>query len=635
MKHGLMRGFGFVAVALLAISAGLATADAVGPYYAPLSFAAGWAQAAQPQVTVNSKIVIPVENFAQSTGQQDSPSVKGGVSIRSTSGQLSQLLRGAVSTSSLLPGIPIKGQLSSGGSGQKTVSSNTQVNDPALDYIATFTSPPLPHPVPPFEVAIESETSIVSMGQDIVVGYNNLAGIEIAFFPGFGFAYTQLMVSGYSVSHDGGKTWRSGFIPPVSPDAPITGGDPGLTADRNGNIFYGSSGFDAIGLHFAITISKSTDMGDTFAPGVIAAVDDGLDKPWIASGPDPNTPSRDNIYVTWTSFKAASSELWLSRSIDGGATWTTKQLFAPVDDGINTAFIQFSNPVVDATTGRLYVPFLHFSYLDSDNVRVLVSDDGGETFHLLAFNIAGAVDTFAFPNVIPGAVNDCGVFGGFRNVLHQGPAIAGRFGLSRWTQATRLIAQPAAAADRGRLVFAINSSTSPFFGDPSAGSVIRVVLSPDAGASWATPFVIAPSTSDDPQHVLPALALGQNGNRVWVGYYVQQSDERLRTDLATLHINGNQLALDQITPLSNTTFDLTPSDITLASGATDNFARVWVECYDVGEYMSVQARVRGQSSTDDVVAAWGDNRNPWTGPPDSVAPYTHAKPDVFFGAVGN
>jgi hypothetical protein len=51
--------------------------------------------------------------------------------------------------------------------------------------------------------------------------------------------------------------------------------------------------------------------------------------------------------------------------------------------------------------------------------------------------------------------------------------------------------------------------------------------------------------------------------------------------------------------------------------------------------MSVAARVRGQGSTDGVVAAWGDNRNTWTGPPGSAAPYTHAQPDVFFGRVGN
>lgn len=34
MKHGLMHAFGFVTATLLALGAGSATADSVGPYYA-------------------------------------------------------------------------------------------------------------------------------------------------------------------------------------------------------------------------------------------------------------------------------------------------------------------------------------------------------------------------------------------------------------------------------------------------------------------------------------------------------------------------------------------------------------------------------------------------------------------------
>ena len=595
--------------------------------------ALGVTHVAQAQVKVGGKIVIPAEDFAQFADDEDSLSVKGGIGLRSSGGQVAQSIRGAVPVSSLpVSGVPVSGQQSPGNSGHRTVGPSVQVNNPALDHITTF--PPTQVVTRPFEFATQSETSIVSMGQDIVVGYNSSAGAIVEFFPGFGLFFTQLLFDGYSTSHDGGQTWVSGFVPPVSPDAPFTFGDPSLAADRNGNIYYASLGTDAQGIHNTLIVSKSSDLGNTFAPATVVVVDDGSDKEWIAIGPDPKTPSRDNIYITWTSFTDISSELHLARSTDGGVTWTNQTLFAPVDDGINSGFIQFSNPVVDAGSGRLYVPFLHFSDVDADNVRVLVSDDGGVTFRFLAFNIAGAVDAFAFPNVQPGVINDCGSGGGFRNSLHQGAATTGRFGFPRYLLSTRLIEQPAAAADRGRFVFAINSSTSPFFGDPSAGSVIRVVLSPDGGASWAAPATIA-STSGDPQHVHPSLALGQNGNRVWVGYYVQQADEKLRTDLATFHIDGNKLRLDQITGLSNMTFDLTPSNITRTAATTSNFDRTIVACYDIGEYMSVAARVRGGSSTDGVVAAWGDNRNTWTGPPDSAAPYTHAQPDVFFGRVGN
>jgi len=141
--------------------------------------------------------------------------------------------------------------------------------------------------------------------------------------------------------------------------------------------------------------------------------------------------------------------------------------------------------------------------------------------------------------------------------------------------------------------------------------------------------------------VHPALTLTQNGNRVWIAYYVQQLDEKLRTDLALLHIDGNQLRLDQTTGLSNTAFDLAPTNITLSPtqttmspAQTTNYDRTFVACYGIGEYMSVTGDQRGDSSTDGVVSAWGDNRNKWTGPVGSPAPYTHAQADVFFGRVG-
>jgi hypothetical protein len=135
--------------------------------------------------------------------------------------------------------------------------------------------------------------------------------------------------------------------------------------------------------------------------------------------------------------------------------------------------------------------------------------------------------------------------------------------------------------------------------------------------------------------VHPALTLTRNGNRVWIAYYVQQLNEKLRTDLALLYIDGKQLRLDQITGLSNTTFDLTLSkhhaDSDRKRPISSKFS---LRGCDIGEYMSATGHQRGGSSTDGVVSAWGDNRNTWTGSVGSVVPYTHAQADVFFGRVG-
>jgi hypothetical protein len=584
------------------------------------------------QTPVNGILAIPIDDGPAFDAGEADATIKG--NLRSPGGQLMAAFQDAVQSGNLPqgPGLgPISLESGGGGRGGGDLL-NFQVNDAALDHIVTFD--PTVIVTRPFEFSTESETSLVARGRHVVVGYNSSAGAEVQFFPGFGLAFTRLQFSGFSTSHDGGRTWTSGFVPPADPASPFTFGDPALAMDRHANVFYASLGTDKDG-NTGLIINESTDHGDNWGAAGVVVIDAGADKEWLAIGPDPTNGSRDNVYVTWTSFKAnekgqtIGSELWLARSIDGGVTFESKALFAPVDDGNNSAFIQFSNPVVDRSTGRLYVPFLHFTNLDADNVRVLVSDDGGVTFRFLAFDVPGALDAFAFPNVTPGLLNDCRG-GGIRNALVQGTPTAGRAGFPQFAQATRLVSQPSAAAANGRFAFAMNSNESRFFGDSSKGSSIRVVLSRDGGRTWAAPATIAPSTAADPQHVHPALSMSDDGSSGHVGFYVQQANEQLRVDAASLRFGGNGVRLAGIAPLGTKSFDLTPSNVTRTPTATTNYDRTVVSCYDIGEYMSVKGDSDGNT-----LGAWGDNRNTWTSPADSPAAGTHQQPDVFFGLLGN
>ena len=589
---------------------------------------------AQAQTRVNGVLAIPADDAAFDGEDDGDATVKG--NVRSAGGQMAHKLQRAVQSGLVpLPFSRVRGQQHEGDH-EGDVALNVQVNDPALDHVVTFD--PAVVVTRPFEFSTQSETSVVTNGRHIVVGYNSSAGAVVEFFPGFGLFFTQLLFTAFSTSHDGGHTWTSGFVPPVSSDSPFTFGDPSLAMDRRGNIYYASLGTDAAG-NGALIVNKSADNGSTFGTASVVVLDEGSDKEWLAIGPDPKVRGRDNLYVTWTSFTDTGSELHLATSIDGGQTWSTKLLFAPADDGVNSAFIQFSNPVVDTSSGRLYIPFLHFSDTDADNVRVLVSDDGGRHFRFLAFNAPGAVDAFAYPNVTPGVLNDCGT-GGIRNSLHQGPSVGpGRnIGIPnfRYIQATRLITQPTTAVSRGRLLIALNSSTSPFFDDVRAGSEIKVLFSNDGGNSWAAPLRVAASTAADPNHVHPAISLSQDGSTAYVGYYAQQANEQLRADMATLSIGSKKVRLAGTTGLSDTPFDLTPSNIPRPTPTnpfeTTNYDRAIAHCYDIGEYMSVAAG--GDEDDGGPLAAWGDNRNTWTGPPGSAAPYSHAQPDVFFGRIG-
>jgi hypothetical protein len=590
------------------------------------------------QSPVNGILAIPVDDGAAFDAGEADATIKG--NVRSPGGQLLAAFDEAVRSGNLPQG-PGLGPVSmkSGGSGSGGGDLlNFQVNDAALDHITAFR--PEDIVTRPFEFSTQSETSLVAKGRHVVVGYNSSAGAVVELFPQ-GLFFTQLQFSGFSTSHDGGRTWTSGFVPPADPASPFTFGDPSLALDRHGNVFYASLGTDAQG-RTGLILNESTDHGDTWSAATVVVIDSGADKEWLAVGPDPTDGSRDNVYVTWTSFKTSPSrsELWLARSVDGGSTFETRALFAPVDDGINSGFIQFSNPVVDRSTGRLYVPFLHFSNSDADNVRVLVSDDGGATFRFLAFDVPGAVDAFAFPNVTPGLLNDCRG-GGIRNALVQGADTGlGRkildasgnvvFQFPEFAQATRLVSQPSAAAASGGFAFAMNTNGSPFFGDDSQGSSIRVVLSRDGGNTWST-ATIAASTAADPQHVHPALSLADNGSSGDVAFYVQQADGKLRVDAASLRFGGSGIRLAGVGPLSTTRggFDLTPSNVPRTPTATTNYDRTVVSCYDIGEYMSVKGDQEGNT-----LAAWGDNRNSWTSPADSPAAGTHQQPDVFFGLVG-
>jgi len=597
------------------------------------------AQAADRE-RINGRVVIPIDDD-EAVFDGDAlgdATIKGGIGLsHAPTGRLRERLLRAVQSGNLPQSASMSGRDARGTGEGRDDARNVQINDPALDHIVTFD--PNVVVTRPFEFATQSETSGVRDGRHVVVGYNSSANATVEFFPATKdqpafLAFTKLMFSAFSTSHDGGRTWTSGFVPAVSNDAPFTFGDPALAIDRRGNIFYASLGTDAFGVHGTLIINKSTDHGSSFGTATVVAVDDGSDKEWLAVGPDPTAPSRDNVYVTWTSFitkvinnvpRTVASELWLARSTDGGRTFSSRRLFAPVDDGINSSFIQFSNPVVDDSTGRLYIPFLHFSDGDADNVRVLASDDGGITFSFLRFNVKGAVDAFAFPNVSPGLLNDC-KGGGVRNALVAGADQGGgRFGLPVFKQVTRLVSQPAAAASGGTFLFAMNTSTSPFFGDPTAGSEINLVVSRNGGRSFAPAVRIAGSTAADPQHVHPAVSLSRDAENLTVSYYVQQADQRLRTDVASLELDGGRARLKRTAPLSSTAFDLTPSNIVRTPTATTNFDRTIVSCYDIGEYQTLARSRNG----DGMSAAWGDNRRTWTSPAGSPGAGTHAQPDVF------
>ena len=516
---------------------------------------------------------------------------------------------GPVSGGSVVPGVQLRG-------------SNVQVNNPSLDNIQTFTG------FRPFVNYTQSETSTAAFESNIVVGYNSSAAQTFTFPPLVRTAWT---ISGYSTSNDGGKTWTSGFVPPA-PGSTFTLGDPSLGVDRAGNFYYATLGDDGQN-NVTIQVNKSTNGGRTFGAAKIVQVDNGGDKEWLAVGPSPSDLTKDNVYVTWTSFQSTGSQIRFGKSTDGGQTWTTKTIYAPVqnaDPTFPTNAVQFSNPYVDPANGALYVPFMHFSNADTDFIQVMVSYDGGNTFSLLHFNVPGTPDSTLLPTVQPGALIDCGTNGGFRLAISSGANQGGRFGLPRPPQASRLTVQPAFAARNGILYMAWNKSDSQFFGDPSSHSNIEFIRSNDGGQTWTTPIQVNPTVANDTQHVLPSLALDSDAQSVHISYYTQHADGTVDLDMANSHDRGNTFPASRTVRVTGVASPLPPTNVTLNASTTTNYDRSIRPCYALGEYQSVD------SANGRLHAAWGDTRNTVQQPVNSLDPISgllHQQTDVFYQQV--
>lgn len=531
-------------------------------------------------------------------------------------------LDGPVSGSSVVPQIQFRG-------------GNVQVNVPSTDYVQIFSG------FRPFVHATQSEVSTAAFGRNIVVTYNDSTGIHVSPNPsGPGLITDQVLLSSFSVSNDGGRTWTRGRMPPAE-GAAETFGDPSIGVDRHGVFYFANlaatapSGTPPV-IHGAIVVNKSTDGGNTWSPGVVVQQDDGSDKEWLAVGPDPANKNRDNVYVSWTSFRPdGSCQLRLGISFDGGATWSAKTIYAPAADPNPTHpqnCLTFSNVVVDSVTGSVYIPFLHFSNADQDFIQVLISDDAGATFRFAKFNVPGAPDPTVLPVTQPGELTECGG-SNFRLTIHgianAGP---GAFGFPRYINASRMTLQPAFAARNGILYMAWNNSASLSFG-AAANSNVWFMRSDDRGDSWTGPIMVNPDVAADTQHVLPSLAIDTDPTSVHVSYYTQHTNGTVDLDLANSHNRGATFPVDRALRVTSTSFNLPPTNIPLTNApgfSATNYDRQIAVCYALGEYQSVT------TANGSVSAGWGDMRNLITEPVNSLDPIsgqTHSKEDVFFQQV--
>lgn len=217
-------------------------------------------------------------------------------------------------------------------------------------------------------------------------------------------------------STDGGQTWK--VAEGTAPKDYRVSGDVSLAYDASGHAILCYIAFDKLGstnywaqgaTRNGIFIRRSLDGGQTWEPDAVTVISHestpGIpfeDKPWVVA--DTSGTHAGNLYIGWTQFTLAASDLMFSRSTDGGKTWSQPIKLSSVpglprdDNGALEGFHGVVGP-----DGALYT-----IWDDRDGIMMAISRDGGRTFskdHRIIpagpgyFGITGVSRSNGFPQI--------------------------------------------------------------------------------------------------------------------------------------------------------------------------------------------------------------------------------------------
>ena len=215
-------------------------------------------------------------------------------------------------------------------------------------------------------------------------------------------------------SFDGGATWGAVDLPlptPIGTNGTDFGSDPSLAFDTQGNVYYGyivvffGNGNGVNGS--AIAVAKSSDGGQTYPNVTYFSFQGGSnhfnDKPILTVDTNPASPFRDHVYIAWDAASGGSTSggLRFARSSDGGATFTVTRVDSPKGQGRLIAADPFVGP-----NGEVYVAWN--DYL-ANTVGFSRSLDGGATWSTptavasktIPFDIAVPAESFRRALVYP------------------------------------------------------------------------------------------------------------------------------------------------------------------------------------------------------------------------------------------
>ena len=194
---------------------------------------------------------------------------------------------------------------------------------------------------------------------------------------------------GFYTSTDGGATWTVGLLPGLvrgntsAPGSYESAGDPAIAAGPNNTFWYANLAFNRGDNANSVWVSRSTNGGSTWTstPVLQTSAAGGAtlfnDKEWVAA--DPTDSTGRTAYVTWTQFHTSTT----------GVTQSSPIVISKTTDGgahwstpmqVSPAIQDQGSQVQVGADGSVYVVFETFGYHGHDWVAWTKSTDGGQTF---------------------------------------------------------------------------------------------------------------------------------------------------------------------------------------------------------------------------------------------------------------
>jgi uncharacterized repeat protein (TIGR03803 family) len=304
-------------------------------------------------------------------------------------------------------------------------------------------------------------------------------------------------VLGFHLSTDGGSTWNRTCMPSI-----ITQGrvyypldEPLVGYDRNGAAYIAGLYFDSQGQHYGfVAFQKSTD-GTHWSKPRVALRKSGRSFPYdtsMAVDTSPDSPRVNSLYLSGVMASPGMTQILVSHSTDGGATWTQ----AAVDSAQKYPADHDFTRITVGKDGAIYVTWLYCVATGphsgcGDGVGQMMfskSTDGGNTWSPPRLM---AEATFYPPHGLPN------------------------------TNGVRVYNYPVIGVDNsngshaGNLYVVMNTWTGTYLR-------VQVIRSTDGGNTWSKPVPVAPA-SDTHDQFFPSLSVSPTG-KVGVSWLDRRND---------------------------------------------------------------------------------------------------------------